>query len=136
MKNIEKLVRNAGLKVTAVRIKSLQALKKSKQALSHAELGSMFPEVDRVTLYRTLSTFEEKGIIHRIIDKSGTIKYSSCSSSCDHNELHDQHLHFTCNSCNSTVCLDEIDISPPKLPAKYELKQYFTLATGTCPQCA
>jgi Fur family ferric uptake transcriptional regulator len=125
-----------GLKATPIRITVLEYLQQQNAAFSHSELEKKFPHFNRVTLYRTLVSFEEKGLVHRVIDESGGVKYSSCSGSCDHSGAHDQHLHFNCEKCNITVCIEELETRIPVLPKGYIFHNYYTLATGICPQCA
>lgn len=132
----EELLKAHGLKVTRVRLSTLETIQKSEVALSHAQLEKLNKKVDRVTLYRTLHIFEDKGIIHRVVNESGTVKYSGCQSDCDHSKPHDQHLHFSCNVCDKTVCLSDQKVEMPVLPTGYQLKNYYLLATGTCPSCA
>ena len=48
-------------------------------ALSHADIESFLIDgFDRVTIYRTLKTFLDKGIIHKVLDDQGGIKYALC----------------------------------------------------------
>ena len=42
-------------------------------------LEKAFPKSDRITMYRTLKTFEEKGILHSIKGEGDEAKYALCN---------------------------------------------------------
>ena len=48
-----------------------------------------FKNFDRVTLYRLLNSFEEKGLIHKVFDANGDIFYAKCQVCKDHNHQDD-----------------------------------------------
>ena len=107
-------------------------------ALSHqdleTELGQKF---DRATLYRTLNSFEENNVVHKIMDDQGITKYALCPTECSHNG-HGvvDHIHFQCTVCNTTECLDKAATFQLHLPEGYQVKDSNFLLTGTCPKCA
>jgi len=89
------------LKVTPHRLRVLAEITQKNAAISQPDLEKILGrEVDRVTLYRILSSFEEKGIVHKIFDLNGTATYAICSAECSENHHHDQHVHFLCSLCN------------------------------------
>ena len=59
------------LKVTPGRLELLSLLQNNKNAVSQSVIQNEFKEMDRVTLYRILGAFQEKGIIHKITDENG-----------------------------------------------------------------
>jgi Fur family ferric uptake transcriptional regulator len=74
------LVKN-GLKRTGARLQVLDILSHRESATSQPYLENVVgKEIDRVTLYRILKTFEEKGIIHRVLDNHGTAMMSMYTS--------------------------------------------------------
>ena len=84
---------NRNIKPTAMRELVLKVLSEQKAAISLTDLEQKFDKVDKVTLYRTLKTFEENKLIHSIDDGTGSIKYALCRESCQcHPE--DLHVHF------------------------------------------
>ena len=87
-----------------------------------------------MTLYRTLASFEEKGIIHKILDDSGTVKYALCSS-CDSQHHHDEHVHFQCSVCKNTFCLEHTSFQKPTLPEGFQFESMQLLVSGICPAC-
>ncbi len=106
-------------------------------ALSEPELEkAMQGRCDRVTIYRTLSTFVEKGILHKVLDDTGAMKYALCAPDChsSHDHQHD-HVHFKCDQCGKTSCVDEVRIPEVQLPSGYQLTAVNMLLQGTCPEC-
>jgi Fur family ferric uptake transcriptional regulator len=85
-------------------------------------------------LYRTLKTFQEKGLIHKVLDDSGVTKYASCTD-CTVEVHHHEHVHFKCDLCGNTVCLDSVEIPPISLPAGFKPQEQNLLITGTCNIC-
>ncbi|MFC3197774.1 Fur family transcriptional regulator [Parapedobacter deserti] len=130
------LLRRNKLKVTQPRLSVLQIISAKETAISQPELEKLLGDtVDRVTLYRVLATYEEKGILHKIFDLHGTATYALCSTACDEHHHHDEHVHFICSACNSIYCLDEIKLPKINLPKDYRLQSIGINAVGLCAQC-
>jgi Fur family transcriptional regulator, ferric uptake regulator len=105
-------------------------------ALSHADIEDRVSEhYDRVTVYRTLKTFVDKGLIHKVLDDNGAQKYALCNADCSEDLHKHEHVHFKCIRCGLTTCLDESDIPGIKLPAGYVLMDVSMLVTGYCKDC-
>jgi Fur family transcriptional regulator, ferric uptake regulator len=135
---IESLLTNHHVRKTKVRIAVLDLFMSNSYALSHAEIEQRIDtEFDRVTIYRTLKSFEEQGLIHRVIDDSGAMKYAICSpsSNCQEHRHHDQHIHFSCNKCGKTFCLDMVPVPAIQLPPNYQFEKLDLLAQGICKDC-
>ena len=86
----------------------MKVLSEQATAISLADLEHTFEKADKVTLYRTLKTFEENKLIHSIDDSTGSVKYALCKETC---QCHpgDLHVHFLCTKCKHTYCLNDID---------------------------
>ncbi len=136
-RNFENLLRRNKLKVTQPRISVLNTIYSKDTATSQPELEKAIgSHIDRVTLYRVLAVFEEKGILHKVFDLHGTATYALCSSECSEHNHHDEHMHFTCKLCNSVYCLDELHLPPVKLPPDFILDTVGIQVTGTCSKCS
>jgi Fur family ferric uptake transcriptional regulator len=139
MENLEKIqeiLQKQSLRKTPARQSVLAFFLKQKYAIAHSTLEKELSDsFDRVTLYRTLASFEEKGIIHKIMDDSGIVKYALCTS-CDAQHHHDEHVHFQCSICKNTYCLSHTSITAPKLPEGFQLESIQLLVSGICPECA
>ncbi len=116
--------------------KVLEFFKLHEQAISHDMLeAGLNGAMDRVTIYRILKSFEEDGIVHRIMGENGRAYYALCNS-CEtehHHEHQHNHLHFHCTSCDTLSCLEQ-EIHIP-IPSGYEVKNLQLTATGVCAKC-
>lgn len=105
-------------------------------ALSHQEVEkALNHEFDRVTLYRTFNSFEEKGLIHKVIDNEGLSKYALCNHECSKGHHNDSHLHFSCSKCNKTICIDHIEVPEVKVPEGFLLSKISLIGEGICGKC-
>lgn len=125
------------LRKTPFRMEVLRLFLNSKSnALNNNVLESKLEDFDRITLYRTLKTFEKSGIIHEAIDGSNETKYALCHDDCTQHNHEDNHAHFLCNACQKTICLDDV-VSPAfQLPSNYKLEKVHVALSGTCAECA
>jgi Fur family ferric uptake transcriptional regulator len=133
--NFEDLLEKHHLKKTAPRLKVLSMLAKKNVATSQPDLEGVMDDIDRVTLYRILSAFEEKGIIHKVFDLNGTANYAMCSSGCGEDHHHDEHLHFNCTNCKNVYCLDDLHLPEINLPKGFKAEGFTLYASGLCPKC-
>ncbi len=135
-KEFSALLKKHQLKKTVTRLSVLEVFKSRNSAVSQPDLEeTLGKEMDRVTLYRTLATFEEKGIIHKVLNLSGTANYALCSSSCNDHEHHDDHVHFNCTNCLNVYCLDSLSIPSINLPSGYTSKSITLMVYGLCEKC-
>jgi len=133
----EKLLVKNGLKRTTPRLQVLEILSGRDSATSQPYLEQvMGKDADRVTLYRVLQAFEEKGIIHKVLDQQGTANYAICSDNCSAHEHRDEHVHFNCDNCHKIYCLDSVKIPALKVPAGFKVEHLNLIATGICASCS
>ncbi len=136
MKTSSEILEHNGLRKTAIRLRVLDVFLQSKEALSHALLETELDETDRVTLYRTLKTFEEKGIIHKAEDGTGVGRFALChADSCADHKHDDEHAHFHCEKCGKTVCLEQVIVPQVNLPEGFSGNSSHLIIKGTCEQC-
>lgn len=129
------ILRRRHLSVTDSRRKILSIFLSSPDALHHGDIESKAGEkFDRVTVYRTLQTFVEKGIIHTIPTSDNTIRYALCKD-CEEGHHHDDHVHFICSNCNRTICLDDVVSPKIELPKGYVADSVQVLINGICKDC-
>ncbi len=131
----QKLI-NKDINPTAMRILVLNFILKQSAAISLSDIEKGLAPADRITIYRTVKTFEEKGIVHVIDDGTGTPKYALCLDECDANEHHDMHVHFYCITCRETFCLPNSKIPDINLPNKFSSVEMNLVVKGVCDQCA
>jgi Fur family ferric uptake transcriptional regulator len=134
--NFAEKLKKAGLKVTPVRLEVLGIMCKAGKALSsHQVLESVSGEFDRVSVFRTINTFVEKGIIHPIPTSTDFVIYSLCSDKCQVQAHHDNHSHFLCNKCGSIFCFEDIIPSEIKVPPGFKAEKAEIIISGTCDKC-
>lgn len=132
--NNENQLLNRRIRPTAMRELVLRVLTDQTTAISLSELEKKFDRADKVTLYRTLKTFEEKKLIHSIDDGTGSMKYALCKETCQCNP-EDLHIHFLCSGCGKTYCLDDIAVPQVQLPTGFSLESLNLMVKGKCANC-
>jgi Fur family ferric uptake transcriptional regulator len=136
MKQTEEILKKNHLSVTDSRQKIMQLFMNSNGALAHADIEKKTGEsFDRVTVYRTLQSFVEKGIIHLIPTKDNSIKYALCKDDCEAGHHHDNHVHFICDECSKTICLDDVTVPQVKLPKGFTPQHAEMVVNGICGEC-
>jgi Fur family ferric uptake transcriptional regulator len=132
----EQIFKQKNLRSTPVRKTLLSLFTESSYALSHADIDQMTDGVmDRVTIYRTLKTFVDNGIIHEVIDENEK-KYNLCSDGCSQHEHYDDHVHFKCNNCMQTFCLEHNEVPAIELPKGFKISSAQYLVMGICNNCS
>lgn len=130
------ILKRNGLSVTEGRKKILDLFLETAGALAHADIEKNTDAAfDRVTVYRTLQTFVDKGIIHLIPTTDNSILYALCRHNCEEGEHHDNHVHFICNNCEKTICLDDVTVPAVKLPKGFSPTQAAMIVSGICLDC-
>ena len=135
MEKVLSILKANKLRVTPVRKDLLGIFIDSDTALSNQDIEDRLQEVDRITLYRTLKAFQEKGIIHRAFDGTDTARYAACSDGCSAHAHHDEHLHFHCSVCDNTFCVDEIKIPKLEMPTGFTAQKTNIVVDGICENC-
>ena len=126
------------LRSTPCRVDVLATFQAVDFALSQGDIEQkLSDQYDRVTVYRTLKTFLTQGLLHKVLDDNGGVKYALCKELChqgDHHHQHD-HVHFKCNQCGQTTCLETVHIPSIQLPAGFTKQESNLLIQGTCSLC-
>ena len=129
------VLRRKHLSITDSRKKILSLFLQNNDALNHSDIEKKTDEkFDRVTIYRTLQTFVEKGIVHTIPTADNSVLYALCKDCTEHHH-HDDHVHFVCTNCNTTICLDDIVSPDIQLPEGYEAESVQVVIRGKCKNC-
>lgn len=132
-KYINRLEKQA-IKPTAIRLLVLEAISNKKEIFSLLELEAELGTIDKSTLFRTLTLFQQHMIVHSIDDGSGSLKYSICDEECDCSPEW-QHVHFYCMACSQAYCLREIAIPQVLLPIGFESRTMNFVIKGICDRC-
>jgi Fur family transcriptional regulator, ferric uptake regulator len=132
----DRLLKTFRLRSTPSRQEILHLFLNKDYALSHGDIEKEINnELDRVTVYRTLKTFLDKGLIHKVLDDEGSLKYALCNDACSKTGHHHDHVHFKCTSCGQTNCL-EVEVPSIKLPKGYRASEVNLLIQGICERCS
>ena len=123
------------VRITPMRQLLLEYFLEQNGTFSLIELENIFPKSDRITIYRTLKTFEKKGIIHSISYGKGEMKYALCSEQCTSLSHIDQHPHFQCERCKRITCMSDLIVPNMELPKEYLPKGMDIMIKGLCPNC-
>jgi Fe2+ or Zn2+ uptake regulation protein len=101
-------LREAGLSQTSQRTAVLEIIIRAAGPLSAAEILSRtdpLQKINRVTIYRILSSFKERQIIRELPTDHGMNLYEMA---CRHNPIHP---HFYCKTCRTMSCLPPLMLS-------------------------
>jgi Fur family ferric uptake transcriptional regulator len=126
------LLSDRGLKKTRNRLSILKLLLSSKKPLSHQDIREKIPGVDKVTVYRVLSSFLAKNIAHRIETQDHIWHFAVCP--CGHTEH--CHPHFSCRKCGKVECLSDLKLPVWKKPKNgYVIENQELYLHGLCVHC-
>ena len=129
-----KLLEHHGVKPTSNRLLVAKALETAQRPLSLMELETRIKTIDKSGIFRALTLFREHHMVHVIEDGGDGVRYELCRS---HDDEHDDdmHVHFFCEVCRQTYCLDNIKIPPVELPGGFVMNTVNYMVKGTCPNC-
>lgn len=121
---------------TVAKTEILNLISQSEMALSHAEIQSSLDRLcDRVTIYRVLDRLMEEGLIHKVVNIDGGVKYAGCHNCVATHHHNHNHVHFSCQQCKAVTCIEDVEPSF-KLPGKYIVSEVNITVSGLCPQCS
>ncbi len=135
-KNIEKMLLDKNINPTAMRLLVLDFMLQKEGALSLTDIENGLAPADRITIYRSLKSFEEHGLVHSIDDGTGAPKYAMCKEDCDTVSHQDLHVHFHCNTCQETFCLPDSTLPTIPLPIGFQSEEMNLVVKGTCDKCS
>lgn len=137
------ILKQNDFKITPARVSILKILSEDQRAFSQVEIQNTLSDwsiqSDKATVYRTLNSFVEKKLVHKVPSDENQWLFSYGVGS-DESHADHKHVHFKCDSCAQTYCLEAEEISTTiKLEPKYEktftLNSTEILVHGFCPQC-
>ena len=133
---VDDILRRNSLSVTESRKKILNLFLNVQGALAHGDIERKAGEkFDRVTVYRTLQTFVEKGIIHTIPTTDNSVRYALCKDNCTEGHHHDDHVHFICLQCGTTLCLEDVVVPEIKMRRGFSINEIEVVVKGICLDC-
>lgn len=132
-----RLLRDRGQRVTRPRLAVVEALDRlpghpSAEQVA-AEVASAAPGVHRATVYRTLETLAEVGVVTHVHMSHGTTAYHLASAEGE------PHLHARCGVCGRVLDLppDLLDAARDRVAAElgFELDTGHVALSGRCADC-
>lgn len=128
-------LRAKNLRATKPRILVLSLFNQKGRPLSHAEiLHSLSDQVDRVTLYRILDSFTNKGIIRLVPNINRSTAYILLEQE-DRKPAGDMFF-LNCTSCHRQYGLS-LDLHAKfKLPVDFKIIHVDVLIEGKCAECS
>ena len=131
---MEDLLEKHGIRPTPNRLLVARALEGGGRPMSMTELEAQLDTVDKSGIFRTLALFKEKHLVHVLEDGGEGVRYELCHS---HDDKHDDdlHVHFFCERCHRTFCLEEIPVPPVATPDGYHVHTVNYMLKGICPDC-
>lgn len=143
----EKILQHYGVRPTAIRLLVWKQIMKTDHPFSLNDMEEWLDTVDKSTLFRALSLFEEHHLLHSIDDGSGQKKYCRCDGSdvcshihtahLEHEHLHKgcKHVHAYCVKCQRTFCIRTEQIPLVTMPQGFEVIDINYVVRGICPDC-
>lgn len=122
------------VKPTSNRILVLKKLKAEARPVTLLDLSNQMLTMDKSSIFRVLTLFLEHDVVHAFEDGRGVLNYELCSSAghCHHN---DGHIHFYCEACHRSFCLEDISIPHFNLPEGFSPHSISFVIKGECPEC-
>ncbi len=122
------------IRPTSVRMVVYRAILKYPDTFSAQDLEDELNWMERSSIFRALTLFNEKGLIHSVDDGGGIKRYCLCREigSCDSCKMH---CHFHCQICGKTLCLKDLYISKMELPSGFVTKKISCVISGSCDNC-
>lgn len=128
-------LKSAGLRATQPRIRVLGILEGSSYPLSVADIASMLsrPAVDQVTVYRTLETFVQAGLVHHLELHQGRSYFELATR--------EHHHHLVCRSCGRVEDVEGCDLEKMERNVAKKSKNFGSVVShaleffGDCNTC-
>jgi Fur family ferric uptake transcriptional regulator len=135
-KTAYKLLKAASVRATSARIAVLSHLLKKSCPVSHGDLWKKkrIRSFNRVTVYRTLLTLQERGIVHAVQGTDGVWRF--CAHDPEQAGCPGNHPHFICTRCRRMYCLLGQRMPFVEVPEGTEVKAKQLVVYGYCPECA
>lgn len=128
------LLEKHNIKPTANRILILKTLLSTSNPLSMTEIEEELDTVDKSNIFRTLSLFAEKHLVHTIEEGREGVRYEVCFS-LHEDEDNDIHPHFVCERCHKTFCMKDFSIPKISTPENFSVHSINYVIKGLCSEC-
>ena len=128
MKNVLKLIRASGAKITKPRKEIIKVLWEKRRPLTLQEIQRLTDnEIDFASIYRNVKLFVSIGFVKEVMLGDRKYRYEL--------ELHDHHHHVVCKECNKMQRIDLCISSEVEKITNYKIINHFIEFVGICPEC-
>lgn len=134
--NVAETLREAGLSQTSQRMAVLKVIIMADGPLSASEILNRTDseqKINKVTVYRILSSFTKHRIIRELPTDQGMNLYEMA---CRHNPIHP---HFYCKTCRTMSCLPPLTLSQAMdwlaAPNDFRIDDVHVNLNGMCRKC-
>lgn len=135
-KSTYQLLKSSGLRATQPRLRVLAVLEESTYPLSVADIASVLvkPRVDQVTVYRTLETFVQAGLVQHLELHQGRSFFEIATR--------EHHHHLVCRSCGRVEDVEGCEMDSMERKVARKSKHFSTVSShaleffGDCNGCA
>ena len=107
MCNEEEILKSAGIRPTAIRLLIFREIVRIDRTFNLSEMEERLDTVDKSTLFRTLTLFQQHHILHEVDNGSGSKLYCLCTCGSSH---HTSHIHFTCTRCGKVEDVEDLSL--------------------------
>lgn len=130
------LLSEKGINKTKGKIQILMELSRSEKPLSVQEIHSRLKEnCDVSTVFRTITQFKEKNLIHEVNLEEGFFRYELIHHP---EESHHHHHHVRCRKCGDIKNLEKCDLSAFEIAISklgFRDMEHRLEFTGVCQKC-
>ena len=126
------ILKENGLKITQNRLDVLSVFLCSEKAFTLLDLEKIWgSKHDRSSIFRSLQTYTERGILEKFCNASGTAVYilNLHKPDCDGKS------HFKCKDCETVVSLPSLPAEYLQALGKHTIETMNVLLEGTCEKC-
>ena len=134
MQEIAEKLEHKGVKPTANRMLVYQVMMDQHRPLCLRDLEDELVTMDRSSIFRTLTLFLKHDVIHAFEDGRGVEHYELCRH--DDEDHTGSHVHFYCESCGRTYCIEQVSLPSVHLPEEYSVHSMSFVVKGVCPECS
>jgi Fur family ferric uptake transcriptional regulator len=130
--NASIILKEKGLKITQNRLDVLSIFLGSKKAYTLLDLEKIFHgKHDRSSIFRSLQTYYNKGILEKFCNASGT---AICTINLNNPDCNGT-SHFNCKECKTVFSLPNLPTEYIELLGKNKMETMNLLIEGTCEHC-
>jgi Fur family transcriptional regulator, ferric uptake regulator len=118
------------INITKTRIALLESFLQSSEPLTLKDFYSdSMPELNRISIFRTLKLFLHKKIIYRVHTTERTSRYLLRRSTTS------VHSNFICRICKKVMPVNTIDLPEVELPEDFTQQNIEIIIEGLCDAC-